>query len=200
MSDPAACLLRAEGLSWSGAPGLQRLDLSLPPGLTLVCGGEGRGKSALLALLAGSLAPTGGTLWRAPGTVFLATPTDAALDAVVARDWLRAQQAQHPAWRAPTEQRLGEAMGLGEHLDKPLFMLSAGSRRKVGLLAAAASGATLTLIDQPYVALDARSCRLLDEVFAQAAEGAERAWVVADYERPAGWAGLALAACVDLGD
>ena len=78
-------------------------------------------------------------------------------------------------------------------------MLSAGSRRKLGLVAAAASDARLTLLDQPYAALDARSARLLSELLAEAAQDPHRAWVLADYALPAALQDLALATRVSLG-
>jgi len=65
-------------------------------------------------------------------------------------------------------------------------MLSAGSRRKVLLAAAFASGAALTLLDMPFAALDASACRTLREVLADCADHPRRAFVVADYMAPAG--------------
>ena len=71
-------------------------------------------------------------------------------------------------------------------MHKPLYMLSAGSRRKVWLSAAFASGAALVLIDQPFAALDGPSIRLLREVLQDFSEQSERACVIADYEAPEG--------------
>ncbi|HNW64474.1 MAG TPA: ABC transporter, partial [Piscinibacter sp.] len=79
------------------------------------------------------------------------------------------------------------------------YMLSTGSRRKAGLVAAAASCAPLTLVDMPYAALDAPSSRRVTRLLADAAAQATRAWVIADHERPAALAGLRLTV-VDLGD
>jgi ABC-type multidrug transport system ATPase subunit len=62
-----------------------------------------------------------------------------------------------PAWSEDTQNALVTALQLTPHLDKRLNMLSTGSRRKVGLVAALASGATVTLLDQPFVSLDASS-------------------------------------------
>ncbi len=81
-----------------------------------------------------------------------------------------------------------------------MHMLSAGSRRKVGLVAAAASGAALTLLDTPFAALDVASGRVLAELLAEAADDAGRAWVVADHGLPPALAGAPLAGTVDLGD
>ena len=48
-----------------------------------------------------------------------------------------------------------------------------------------ASGAPLTLIDQPFAALDAPSTRLLRELLKDASEQPSRAFVIADHEAPA---------------
>jgi ABC-type multidrug transport system ATPase subunit len=71
------------------------------------------------------------------------------------------------------------------HLEKRLNMLSTGSRRKVMVLAALASGAAVTLLDQPFAALDVASVRIIQEVLREASDHPSRAWLVADYEAPA---------------
>jgi ABC-type multidrug transport system ATPase subunit len=188
-------------------PLLQGLDFRLRPGLTLLRGGEGRGKTTLLRVLAGELKPAGGSLIRPPGRIFLPQPADPACDPVPARAWLAAQLAGlDPAERVEPGDLttmatpLIEALGLAPHIDKPLFMLSTGSRRKTGLVAAALAGAAVTLIDQPFAALDARSCRIVAELLAEAAESTGRCWVVADHDRPHWLDGIELAGVVDLGD
>ncbi len=202
-------LVQATGLGFThpGTPVFAGLDFRIVPGLSLLRGGDGRGKTTLLRVLAGTLQPTAGRLQRAPGaTVFHATLADPALDAVVAQDWLAAQAAAHPDWNAGLAAALQDAFALGAHLAKPLCMLSTGSRRKLGLVAAAASGATLTLLDTPYGGLDAPSGRVLSQLLAEAAEGAQgrqgrqRAWVLADHGLPPALDGVRLAALVDLGD
>lgn len=198
----APALFRADrlGLSLAGQTVLSDLSFAILPGLTLVRGGDGRGKTSLLRLIAGTLQPSTGALHRPAGTVFFETPSDPAHDPLVARDWLQALRARAPRWRAGVLTPLVEAFGLAEHLDKPMHMLSTGSRRKVGLVAAAASGAALTLLDMPYAALDARSCRVLTQLLAEAADGRDAAWVIADHTLPAGLAEGAWAGVVDLGD
>ncbi|QPF76237.1 ABC transporter [Roseateles sp. DAIF2] len=192
MTMPAA-LLSLERLDCPGCSS-GPLSFALRPGLSLVRGGEQRGKSSLLRLIAAAAAARG-------LGCFLADPLDPAQDPTPARAWLAALREQQAAgWRADIAAALGTAFALDEHLDKALFMLSAGSRRKLGLVAAAASGAAITLLDQPFAALDGRSARLLGELLAEAAEGRERAWVLADYELPAALAGVPLAATIELGD
>lgn len=179
---------------------LPPISLAVTPGLGVVLGGEGRGKTTVLRWLAGQLVPTSGALSRATAEAWLEDPSDPAADPLPAAAWLAERRPRHPAWSAATEAALAEALGLVEHLAKPLYMLSTGSRRKLGLLGAAASGAPLTLLDGPWAALDARSGRVLDELLAEAADGRERAWAVADYAWPERLAGLPLAWRLDLGD
>jgi ABC-type multidrug transport system ATPase subunit len=80
------------------------------------------------------------------------------------------------------QQGLTEALSLQAHLGKKLFMLSTGSRRKVGLVALLACGATLTCLDQPYVSLDQASIQVVRGFLNDMADHPTRAWLVADYE------------------
>ena len=193
------CRAREIGFAYPGHALFAGLSFDLGSGLTLLRGGDGRGKTTLLRLLAGEIAPTAGQIERDAAPVFFELPADAAHDDVLVRDWLAARQQRFGGWRADIAADLIEDFGLAEHIDKPMYMLSTGSRRKAGLVAAAASQAALTLVDMPYAALDAPSSRLLSRLLADAAAQAKRAWVIADHERPAALAGLRLSV-IDLGD
>ena len=46
-------------------------------------------------------------------------------------------------------------------------------------------GATVTLLDQPFVSLDAVSIRALQDMLSSQAAASDRAWLIADYETPA---------------
>ena len=203
---PASPLLIAEGLGfqYDDLPLLQGLCFELRPGLSLVRGGDGRGKSTLMRLLAGTLTAGVGTLMRHTDSVFLADPArpvgELADDQVVAAAALESLALRFPPWQAGRAVALVELLGLAPHVHKPIGMLSTGSRRKLGIVAAAASGAALTLIDAPYAALDTPSTRALDALLRQAADDAARAWVIADHEAPRGLQGLRWASVVDLGD
>ena len=87
---PTATLLQATGLA--GGPGpvpvFSGLALAIPAGITAVTGDEGTGKTTLLRLLAGELAPAAGSLVRHAGRAFRPTPADPACDGQRARDWL----------------------------------------------------------------------------------------------------------------
>ena len=69
------------------------------------------------------------------------------------------------------------------HIDKPMYMLSTGSKRKVWLASALASGRALTLLDEPTSALDAGSVRCLWRVLGERVNTGERAIVIASAER-----------------
>jgi ABC-type multidrug transport system ATPase subunit len=206
----AAAVLLGTGLHGIrvGSAVLHFPDIYLPPGVTWVGGGEGRGKSSLLRLLAGDL--------RTPGTVlqmgecvfpdqaaaysrrvFWMDPRTDAHDAIPARQFLSATAARYPHWDAALQTHLVGVLDLAPHIDKPLYMHSTGSKRKVWLTAALASGATLTLLDEPFAALDKASIRSILALLQEAAQHAHRAWVVADYEAPPG---VALAHTIHLGD
>ena len=176
------------------------LSFALWPGLNLLQGGEGSGKTTLLRVLAGELPASRGQVLRQSSTLWYEVAADALHDPVIAQDWLEQRSRRYSHWQPQVAQALVEAFGLQEHLGKPMFMLSAGSRRKVGLVGAAASGADLTLLDTPWAALDGRSGRILNELLEEAAQQAVRCWVIADYACPAGLVDLPWAGGVDLGD
>ena len=173
-------LLHLDALSWSapfpGAPILfDRLTLQAGAGVLGVTGDEGRGKSALLRLIAGELRPDAGSIRiGAPADpvaprqrLFWCDPQSDRHDGLVARDYLAMQRQGRPGWSEVALTAQLEGFALHEHLDKRLEMLSTGTRRKLRLAAALASGATLVLLDDPGAALDARSQRHLAEALRQ---------------------------------
>ena len=176
-------------------------------GVTLVQGGEGTGKTSLLRLLAGELAASAGhfrigevNLATQPEAyrhrVFLADLRTDAFDQVTPLAYLASLQARYPGFDAACVGALIDGLSLADHQHKPLYMLSTGSRRKVWFAGAVASGAPLTLLDEPFAALDKRSISFVCEVLADAAAHSQRAWVLADYEAPAG---VPLAGVIALG-
>jgi ABC-type multidrug transport system ATPase subunit len=200
MQQPALLSAQDLGLALGGVPLWSGLNFNIAPGLTLVCGGDGRGKTSLLRVLAGQLQPTAGRLLGSPQSLHFTTAADTAWDPVVAADWLVQQRTRSSAWNEALAVQLLQALDLHPHVHKPFYMLSTGSRRKLGVLAAAASGASVTLLDTPYAALDARSRRVVDELLTEAAGDMHRAWVVADFAVPAGLAAVPLATLILLGD
>lgn len=194
MNDDTQALLRVQGLDFAypGQPLLRGWSARIAPGATLVQGDEGSGKTTLLRLLAGQLPADAGhlvlggqALAAAPAAyraqVFWQDPRCSALDAWTVRAWLQAQAPSHAGWDAQALAQHLQGFALQEHLDKTFHMLSTGSRRKVLMAAALASGALLTLIDEPVAGLDRPSVQYLQQALALPAH-AQRALVVAHYE------------------
>ena len=180
----------------------------IPPGVTLVRGGDGVGKTTLLRLLAGVLPAQGGALCVHGASlagqpsiyrqqVFWVDPRTDAHDPLTPADWFRSLPALYPSFDETRLHALVDGFGLRPHIDKPIYMLSTGSRRKVWLAAGFASGAALTLLDEPFAALDKASAGFVLELLDEAARHPSRAWLVAHYEPPGD---VPLAALIDLGD
>ena len=185
-------------------------DFSAQPanGLVLVRGGGGRGKTSLMCLLAGELTADAGQLqlggvWlhEQPEAyrqqLFWADTRSASHDALICRDYLSQVQRHYLAFDESKLNRAIKGLSLAPHLDKNIFMLSTGSKRKLYLAAAYASEAALTLLDTPFAALDKVSIRFALTLLAEAAQDSDRLWVLADYAQPEG---MTLPMLIDLGD
>ena len=163
---------------------IQNLSFTWPPGVSWVCGDEGKGKTTLLRLLAGDVQPTTGQVVTPEGGVFWTDLQSATYDTATVQACWDLLRVHHPRWNQDLLQDLTEELDMTQHLHKRLNMLSAGSRRKVMVVAALASGAAVTLLDQPFAALDWGSIRTIQEFLHEAAEHPRRAWIVADYTAP----------------
>lgn len=211
MSIPtSAAILEVKDLSfhYPGNALFTHWSASLPSGVTLVLGGDGRGKTTLLRLLSGELAPDAGELsingislkmqpkdYRRQ--VFWTEPRTTAFDQMTPVQYLDLQRGAYAGFDDDALARCVDGLALAPELRKQLFMLSTGSKRKVWMAAALASGAALTLLDMPFAALDKPSIAYVLSLLQDAAAHPARAFVVADYVAPAG---VRFAATIDLGD
>lgn len=202
-------VLQVDGLCFSA--GVRTLftawSRQFVPGVTLVQGGEGSGKTSLLRLLAGTLAAQSGhiaihgvALATQPAAyrqqVFLADARSEAFDQTSAMTYFASLRMRYADFDDKLLGPLLDGLSLSEHRDKPLYMLSTGSKRKVWLAAAFACRAAVTLLDEPFAALDKPSIRFVLDQLDAASRDPARTWVVADYEAPAG---VLLAGVIDLG-
>ncbi|MEX0914129.1 MAG: metal ABC transporter ATP-binding protein [Demequina sp.] len=163
-------ILATHGLTVSYGEVLALADVSitLPPGLTVVVGVNGSGKSSLLGALAGSVTPTAGTVTvdgadagraRARGQVAYVPQADAvdrdfpvSVRTVVemGRYATEASRAEHRDAVARAMERVGltglERRQIGE--------LSGGQRRRVLLARALAQDALALVLDEPDAGID----------------------------------------------
>lgn len=154
-------------------------SLRFPRGVSALVGGNGAGKSTVLALLAGRLVPSRGrvSILGQPAR----SPEAAALRADVP------QRVSFPA-RARVAELLGLAraargvsaeatdaailrFGLRDLLDRPSGRLSGGERQRVALAAALMGSPPLWLLDEPAASLDREGLRELAEAVAEHAAG-----------------------------
>ncbi|GAA0748766.1 heme ABC exporter ATP-binding protein CcmA [Sphingomonas trueperi] len=151
--DAVTCLrggrILFEGLSFALAPG----DAGL------VLGPNGVGKSSLVRIAAGLLAPLGGRV-TGEGTRALLSET-AALDAE------RTLAGALGFWagldgRGEAVGDALEAVGLADLADVPVRLLSTGQRRRAGFARVLASGAPIWLLDEPGNGLDTVSLAMLE--------------------------------------
>ena len=197
MTTPPTPVLQIDGLcfSYPSCTLFNGFSANIPPGVSLIRGGDGSGKTTLLRLLAGELSADTGqlqingvSLTAAPlnyrQQVFWADPRSEAFDQINALAYFKSVQDRYPLWDGLLLAHLVEGLSLAPFVEKPLFMLSTGSKRKVWLAAALACGAALTLLDEPFAALDRPSIRFILDLLEDASAHLSRAWVIAAYEAP----------------
>ncbi|MFI1518650.1 ABC-F family ATP-binding cassette domain-containing protein [Kitasatospora cineracea] len=168
--DPSAPLLSLHGV---GVPG-RLAPVSLQLGCTerlLVTGGNGTGKSTLLAVLAGRLDPAVGEVRRRPGLTvgLLAQDTVFARPDRTARETYALALGPEPAERVPLS-----ALGLlaAADLDRPVGALSVGQRRRLALALLVARPPRLLLLDEPTNHLSPLLCDELEEAIGSGGPGA----------------------------
>ncbi len=158
-------------------------SLALAPGITWLRGPNGKGKTTLLRLMAGSLAPNKGSI--SLGDIDSAAQPLAyrlasffcggdlpELPWLTVQEFLDIHMALYPAADGARVDAQLEAFGVRQTLPQLLSTLSLGQHKKVQLALALALPVRLLLVDEPFNGLDAAaSDRLRSQLDARAAAG-----------------------------
>ena len=179
--------LRIDGLHFhfDTRPVFADFSAHFPPGVTWLRGANGMGKTTLLKLMAGALAPNAGTI-RLGACDSAAQPLAYRLAAFYCGGdlpelpWLTAQEfldlhlALYPASEAAKVQAQLAAFAILDVLPQALSTLSLGQHKKVQLSLALALPVSLLLLDEPFNGLDAAAVAWLrGELDARALAGTQ---------------------------
>lgn len=144
------------------------VSLDLAPGeAMIVTGPNGIGKSSLLRVAAGLLAPFDGTVVRSAPTALMTD--DLALDtertlANALTFWARLDRGATACERVAAAI---ETVGLSPIAGIPVRLLSTGQRRRAALARVLASQGSLWLLDEPGNGLDSAGLAMLEQVIAR---------------------------------
>jgi len=193
--------VRDLAFAYGNCPVFVSLNLEIFSGVTVVTGDESTGKSTLLKLLAGQLQPDRGSVWYAQedavlyqassaashaarGSVYWVDPRSDHKHALTVRAYFLQLSRLYREFDTQALDQAKEGLGLQAHLDKAIYMLSNGTRRKVWLAGAVASQCRLTLLDEPLDALDQRSQVWVMVWLGHMAQQSRQAYVVGSYGLP----------------
>src|SRR6266542_1970650 len=147
--------------------GVNRVSLSLPPGITSLVGPNGSGKTTLMNLMTGLVRPTRGrisvlgldpedseAMGRRVGycTQFDSFPRGATGRSFL-HGWLRLQGAEEAAARTLAAEAL-ERVGMTEAADRKVAAYSKGMRQRIRLALALSHRPEVLVLDEPLNGLD----------------------------------------------
>jgi ABC-2 type transport system ATP-binding protein len=155
-----------------------RFSMTLQPGITWLRGANGRGKTTLLKLLAGALAPNAGTI-RLGAIDCMRDPLGYRLNSffcggdtpdlpwLTVQEYLDLHMALYPVANAGLLNEQLLAFGIMDVLPQAVATLSLGQHKKLQLALALTVPVGLLLIDEPFNGLDAAAMTYLRAQLAQ---------------------------------
>ena len=154
----------------------QGLTQAFPPGCVALCEEDNTGKSSMLGIIAGVIAPDEGDVWidghsmihsslQAKSRLAYVPDNCLAFPAQTGRGLLEQVASEKNAAIDDTVLNLAYRLGLEPHLDKRFEQMSTGTRRKVFLTAAALGEPAVIIADGPTNGLDAQARAVLAEQF-----------------------------------
>ncbi|MDM5190431.1 ABC transporter ATP-binding protein [Bacillus sp. DX4.1] len=148
---------------------LENIYLSIPKGQAVaIIGGNGTGKSTLLKIIAGFIAPTGGTIQRKSDIQIGYVPEHFPEDIrFTLEDYLYHLGRIHGLSKDYLQNKIPVLLKLFhlEHADHSVIKnFSKGMKQKTGIMQALLSDADLLILDEPLSGLDPRSQQELEHV------------------------------------
>lgn len=137
---------------------------------TCIVGENGSGKSTLLLAISGLLAVDSGTIdWQdnIANQGSLKKQVAIASDSIVIPEFLIAKQVlklNQSTWKVEWPQELIRRFNFTDHVNKTIDALSAGNLKKLQLICALMRNCDLLLLDEPNIALDEQSVKVLWEI------------------------------------
>jgi tungstate transport system ATP-binding protein len=160
------------GYAVGGKTLLSDISLAVEPGRRLVVmGANGAGKSLLMRLCHGLIAPTSGRRIWADGSMRAEAQAMVFQRPVLLRrsvaanlDYPLALRGVSRAERRDTVARTLDRFGLGPMADRPARLLSGGEQQRLALARAWAMAPEILFLDEPTSALDPSATRIIEEM------------------------------------
>jgi ABC-2 type transport system ATP-binding protein len=157
--------IRTTGLTrrYGAVTALDGVDVAFRAGAVHgLLGRSGAGKTTLLRVLVGQEFPDAGTVTGVPASVCLVREDQRFPETYRVADALRAAALLQPRWSAAVADEALARVDLPR--DRRVTALSRGARSMLGAVIGLASRAELTLLDEPYLGLDAVARRAFSDL------------------------------------